>query len=408
MSLRKGFINTASNAVQRAAVLIVYLLAARGMPPEDFGVASSLITLAIAIGSLSSLSLGQTANRTLSRIQVPRLRSRMAVLIAQASLVMSIISTATFIFFSASLTHFVTGSSVDQTDLYTIALLVFSISLSSGLKGHIWAELRYLALFVSSAVSAAVLFLVYVILWYSEWSLPLLQAYAAMAVTEAAILGALVLIPLAKSQSLLTVPILRHLRPVIRFSSLSTLNGLITTPVNIIIVSMINASLGNDVAGRFNILMQIRNAIVFLPNGFASVILTLMSRARRPADLWRNAFLLSVMAGIASVPICIIANIWRPMESGTDYISLLVITSTTAMMIAFNTNIGQAFIALGRLWVGIVTNIIWSLTTLGLLAIVLMFETSGLEAVLMALLLAYLVHTVVQLLLIFSNTKRHK
>ena len=171
---------------------------------------------------------------------------------------------------------------------------------------------------------------------------------------------------------------------------------------------MITTSLGSDVVGRFNMLVQVRNAIVFLPNGFASVILTLMSRARGAADLWRNSLLLTAMAGLGSLPVGLVAYYWRPAGMQTEYIPLLFVTALTAMIIAMNTNIGQAFLALGRLWVGIAANVVWSLTTLGLVAIVLAFEASGLVAVMVAIMLAYLIHTAIQILLINRTTERAK
>lgn len=406
--LRKGMLSTLSNAVQRASVLIIYVIAARDMEAGKFGLDSSLVALAITIGSLSSLSLGQTANRTLSRLRVARLRVRMAVLIAQASLVTSSASTVFFLIFSTSLVDFVTGESVECSETATIAVAVFAISLGAGLRGHIWAEMRYSALLVSSIASAVTLFAVYGFSSALNSNLPLLQAYSAMVFTEAVILAAVVGVPLSRSLSLLTAPNWRQLRPVLRFSGLATLNGLIFTPVNILLISMITTSLGSDVVGRFNMLVQVRNAIVFLPNGFASVILTLMSRARGAADLWRNSLLLTAMAGLGSLPVGLVAYYWRPAGMQTEYIPLLFVTALTAMIIAMNTNIGQAFLALGRLWVGIAANVVWSLTTLGLVAIVLAFEASGLVAVMVAIMLAYLIHTAIQILLINRTTERAK
>jgi O-antigen/teichoic acid export membrane protein len=60
--MKNGMLSTLSNATQRVSVLAIYIIAARQMTAHDFGVSSSLVTIAITIGSLASMSLGHTAH----------------------------------------------------------------------------------------------------------------------------------------------------------------------------------------------------------------------------------------------------------------------------------------------------------------------------------------------------------
>jgi len=397
---KKGMLNTLGNAIQRVAVLLIYVIAGKGMDAGSFGVASSLIVLATTIGSLASLSLGHTANRTLSRVRLSRLRSKLAILIMQVSLLSSLVAVGAFVIFSESIVSLFSDEPIASADVVTIAIAVFSVSFGSSLKGHLWADMRYGVLLASSVVSAAVLFSAYGLFIVLDWPFPLLQAYAAMVVSELFILGLKVIIPLGTDSTLLSVPNWRCLRPVLRFSSIATLNGLSFTPVNLLLISMITAHLGSEVVGRFNILVQVRNAIVFLPNGFASVILSIMSSQRRATGLWRNSAILGVLAGLVALPVVILAYFGRPAGTGSEYMTLLVITALTGIIIALNTNIGQVFLALGKLWTGVMANSIWSIMTLGFVALVLFWGFGGLESVLLAIMLAYGFHTIVQLWLI--------
>ena len=171
---------------------------------------------------------------------------------------------------------------------------------------------------------------------------------------------------------------------------------------------MITASLGTEVVGRFNFLMQIRNAIVFIPQGFAAVLLTLMSRARRPSKLWLNSMLLGALAVSVSLPVGIIAYIWRPHDAINNYIQLLTLTGATGVVIALNINFGLVFVALGRLGIGIFANILLSAMILGFVAIALVSQNGGLATILIGILLAYFLHSFVQIALIFKYGKTVK
>jgi len=408
MILRNGTLNTISNATQRASVLLIYFVAARGMDAHSFGVASSLIVLAITIGSISSLSLGHTVNRTMSRLRVERLKQKAGIAIAQISILTSFATAFLFFAFSVVLVHFVTGETISTIDTLFIAVAIAAISIGSCMKGFLWAAMRYDILLVTSVASAAALLAGYAISTAVQSALPLLQAYVVMVCTEAVILIGAVVVPLARGGGGLTLPNWRVIRPIVRFSGLATLNGLVSTPINILLVSMITASLGTEVVGRFNFLMQIRNAIVFIPQGFAAVLLTLMSRARRPSKLWLNSMLLGALAVSVSLPVGIIAYIWRPHDAINNYIQLLTLTGATGVVIALNINFGLVFVALGRLGIGIFANILLSAMILGFVAIALVSQNGGLATILIGILLAYFLHSFVQIALIFKYGKTVK
>ena len=408
MILRNGTLNTISNATQRASVLLIYFVAARGMDAHSFGVASSLIVLAITIGSISSLSLGHTVNRTMSRLRVERLKQKAGIAIAQISILTSFATAFLFFAFSVVLVHFVTGETISTIDTLFIAVAIAAISIGSCMKGFLWAAMRYDILLVTSVASAAALLAGYAISTAVQSALPLLQAYVVMVCTEAVILIGGVVAPLGGGGGGLTLPNWRVIRPIVRFSGLATLNGLVSTPINILLVSMITASLGTEVVGRFNFLMQIRNAIVFIPQGFAAVLLTLMSRARRPSKLWLNSMLLGALAVSVSLPVGIIAYIWRPHDAINNYIQLLTLTGATGVVIALNINFGLVFVALGRLGIGIFANILLSAMILGFVAIALVSQNGGLATILIGILLAYFLHSFVQIALIFKYGKTVK
>lgn len=400
MLLRKGLASSLGNAGQRAAVLVLYLYSSREMEPNSFGVVTSLIALAVTIGSLASLSLGHTANRTLSRIKVLRLKSRISLLIAQLAFLASSVAALFFLAFANILSELVADASLSSEEKFSLAIAIFSISLSSCYKGHIWAEMRYELLLFSSLASSVALCVAYLTL--SRLSVPtaMLHSYTVMVAVEAMMLFYVVIKPLSTQIGLFCRPRLRELYPVLRFSGVSSLNGLLFTPVNLIVVALVTASLGSSAAGQFNLLVQLRNVIVFLPNSFSSVLLTLMARARSSVNLWHNSLLMASLASLVAAPVCIVAYVFSPADADEEYLSLLLITACTGVIIAFNGTIGQAFLALGRLWFGVFANAIWASATIIFVGVALLNSHRSLQDVLYAIVGGYVMHTVLQTIVI--------
>jgi O-antigen/teichoic acid export membrane protein len=404
--MKNGMLSTLSNATQRVSVLAIYIIAARQMTAHDFGVSSSLVTIAITIGSLASMSLGHTANRTLSRLRAPGLKQTMAIVLIQMAFVVSMLGVFFFAVVSAFMTKAVTGETASVGEIVSIAIIIFMLSFGTCIKGHIWADFRYNLLFASSVISSLVMFCGYFSFMFIGSSRALLHAYTMMALTEAILMSFCIVLPLWRTGALFALPRRKLILPVLRFSLLGSLNGLVITPLKLIMVAIVSNNIGTEAAGRYNVLTQIRNAITFVPSGFSTVILTIMSRARAPLGVLKRSLFLALLALFASVPISLLAYILRPQTHNEDYASLLYLTAVTAVIFAYNMSVSQVFVAMNKLTLAILSNGVMTVTAVFASMVASFLYEITLYDILVIILAAYLLQAVLQVGLVRRITSR--
>jgi O-antigen/teichoic acid export membrane protein len=85
---------------------------------------------------------------------------------------------------------------------------------------------------------------------------------------------------------------------------------------------------------------------------------------------------------------------------------ILIVLSVTAILISINSVIGQVIAGMGRMWIGLVVNIIWAITFL-LIAREFIDRGYGAMGLAKAMFIAYLLHTIIVTSLSFFFLKRN-
>jgi O-antigen/teichoic acid export membrane protein len=304
------------------------------------------------------------------------------------------------------MTKAVTGETASVGEIVSIAIIIFMLSFGTCIKGHIWADFRYNLLFASSVISSLVMFCGYFSFMFIGSSRALLHAYTMMALTEAILMSFCIVLPLWRTGALFALPRRKLILPVLRFSLLGSLNGLVITPLNLIMVAIVSNNIGTEAAGRYNVLTQIRNAITFVPSGFSTVILTIMSRARAPLGVLKRSLFLALLALFASVPISLLAYILRPQTHNEDYASLLYLTAVTAVIFAYNMSVSQVFVAMNKLTLAILSNGVMTVTAVFASMVASFLYEITLYDILVIILAAYLLQAVLQVGLVRRITSR--
>lgn len=400
MLMRNGVLSTASNAVQRISVLILYVYASGVTDGHEYGLATSLIAVCVAIGSLSSISLGQISNRTLSRLKNARTVKKMEAAIFQVSFLISAFVGGVFSLFGQLLIEVVVNETVERQAAYAVSIGLFSLSFSFCLKGYMHAKFKYLILVLSSIASTFLLLVSYAYFYYEGVVLSLLYAYVLMLVSELLVLLAFLIPGLLRNGYLFAVPNKRLVWPVVRLAWLSSLNGMIVMPVNVFLIGLLTTWHGAETAGKYNLLVQVRNAIVFIPNGFASVFLSLMAAKKEALSFFYSVKVMAVVSGIAAfcVLFCVFAS--GLMAAYEGYQEALVLTAFTAILMAVNINFGQFFIANNRPWIGIMANSIWAILAVALCWGSLSIIGSGIVGFLLSFMLAMAANVAIQFLFV--------
>ena len=187
-----------------------------------------------------------------------------------------------------------------------------------------------------------------------------------------------------------------------RFSLPAVLGGIVVSLSlwisNLFLVNHFNGF--NEVA-IYNAASQWQNVILFIPMAISQVSLPIFSNMK--TDILRlkklirynlviNFLICLFLAIIFSAFSTLIMNSYgRGFRDGT---SVVVILSIAAVLISTNMVIGQIIAGLGKMWTGFAINLIWACVFL-LLAYRFIENGKGAIGLAEALLIAYLVHTVI-------------
>jgi O-antigen/teichoic acid export membrane protein len=159
--------------------------------------------------------------------------------------------------------------------------------------------------------------------------------------------------------------------------------------------------------GAFNAANQWFSALLSLPQLFGNVALPLFSERLGAGDQHNSVklFLLSLKVNaLLSLPFVVIGSLASPIIMGSygasfkGYWPTLVVVLLTIAVLALDMPTGQVIEASGRMWLALASNLVWAAVFLGTTPALLRWGALGLAS---ARLIAYMVHVVVCLALLF-------
>ncbi|MDR1385790.1 MAG: oligosaccharide flippase family protein [Planctomycetaceae bacterium] len=190
-----------------------------------------------------------------------------------------------------------------------------------------------------------------------------------------------------------------------KFSIPAVLGGILVTPVFWLCYLMLTRSPnGFEEVAVLDAARQFQLMILFIPGTIAQVILPLLVQANSANQksqytktIKYNMLLNIVVALVVALPLMILSPYVMGFygEGFSDGTMTLCILAVTAIIIAANNVVGQIIASQGKMWVGFIFNLMWAVVLL-LGCYFAMLLNTGAFGVAVAMLIAYLLHTIWQ------------
>jgi len=273
--LKSGFSNAVAQGFYRAAILLaVAIYSSHSNNVAAFAVETSLMTMLVTMQSLGAAGLSQAANIFLSSAKSGAEYSANFLGILLLSVLLSF-TFSQLLWFDTLLISFNEQWMVVFLENKKILMLsVFALCQSAVFRGFLQSKFQYQQLAFTSIVAA-----VTILLCINDvvGELSLLESYVISVAVEFFFLVLFVLLAFGKSafQSAgREIPFLKLLR----FTIPAMLNGLFLMPVGVIVILLLSKFSSMQELASYNVGMQVRNAIVFIPVAFLPVLLTHFSK----------------------------------------------------------------------------------------------------------------------------------
>ena len=167
----------------------------------------------------------------------------------------------------------------------------------------------------------------------------------------------------------------------------------------------------NEVA-IFNAANQWVIALLFLPNIISKVSLPILSQIPDNKEVtFLNFLKISIglnflIVFLFSVPIILGSSFLMSFygDSFSGGATTLKLGAVSACLISINSSIGNVFLSKAKLWLGLSFNIVWALLMI-FLSYILSFNGFGATGLMLAILISYSVHTILQVFYIFKFLK---
>ncbi|MDC8105111.1 oligosaccharide flippase family protein [Chryseobacterium sp. PTM-20240506] len=200
----------------------------------------------------------------------------------------------------------------------------------------------------------------------------------------------------------------KEIKIIWNFSLPAILAGIMVGPViwicNNILVNQVN---GFKEMAIFDIANQWRNTVLFIPVALSQIALPMLTSSlddkRNYKLIFKKNIKLNLYISLFIVIILVIISpviVWFYGDKYNDAQVPMIIMFITTGFIAVNNVIGQLIASQGKMWLGLWVNFIWGISLLcGNYLLVMVFNL-GAVGISLAYLFSYLVHTLIQFLLI--------
>lgn len=403
-----GVMNAASLALPRVVLLLLYALASSNLYVSKFTELTTLITIVVTFQLFGSAGLSKASNRYYAAFHD---NSKKQSEYSSTILIMNILSSTliSVIFYFFCEWYFLNYISIVLSNALLIAssVGVFFSSLIGTARGFFYAAEKVKWIFVSTIFSSVALLALYFIFDYAQNNNALIYAYIIALIIETSVLF-MMLRSILKIEIFIKIST-NVLKEIIRFSIPALLSSMLVMPVNMALIALISKYGSLMDISIYNIAIQWRNIIVFIPNAFSALALSAMARNINNENVMKNKFhqhlFIVSTIGISCLIILILLK---------DYVSLyydssnfdrdifkvsFILSVIIGALMSVNSVIGQYISAQGRMIKGLVLNCIWSISVI--IGSIFLLENHlnrfpAVNLVLASMLISYALHTVIQ------------
>ena len=195
------------------------------------------------------------------------------------------------------------------------------------------------------------------------------------------------------------------LRLLYKFSLPAMLSSVLVTPTYWLIRSFLARSGGFEEVAAFEAADQWRTIILFLPTAISGIALPILSSlvGGDGTRYWRTFWLNLGLVGGISFVLALLISVFSPFimrfygaDYAGDHLTLVVLVASTVFS-SMATVVGASIQSRAKVWVGFGFNFLWALMIIGLSSLFLR-RGLGATGIAWAILIAYFVHTLLQLL----------
>lgn len=400
--LSNGAINTISLALPKLILLILYTHLSSELEINKFTELSTIISVVLTFQMFTNSGFSKASNRyyTLFRGDSKN-RSQYLFSILITNVFFSFIFS--IIFFLGSDWYF-NGYFSFEISKANVLLATASVFLSSVVgfsKGVIYALTRIKFLFIATLASACTMLLY---MFFSKGrENALLELYFTGVLVECVLLYAFVF---HRGLSVKLHSNWKIYKTIFSFSIPTIISSLLVTPVNMVLMAFISSSGSNHDVSLYNVLVQWRNIVVFVPNAFSVLALTSMTKSAENSknmldDFKKHFYLISGIGFFVAFWLCVFSEHVTHLYPSFDIDIFqygFVLSAIVGVLISVNSIVGQAISAKGKTIEGLILNSIWALVLLSTSYIFLntLHEIEIVFIVLISTIISYIIHTILQ------------
>lgn len=195
-----------------------------------------------------------------------------------------------------------------------------------------------------------------------------------------------------------------HFKILYTFSLPAALSSCMTAPVFFLVRAMLASHDGFEAVAIYEAADQWRTIVLFIPASIAQIVLPLLSSlSSKGADTYWKVLNINLVLNVTVATIVTlfvsICSPWIMRLYGSAYVSnylTLVLLISSTIFTSAATVVGAALQSRAKTWTGLCFNILWALLTIFLTHIFLN-KGLGANAISLAFLLSYMLHTLFQL-----------
>lgn len=266
--LKSGLLNSFSQGLYRVSILFLFFFYISSNPNNALD--TTIVILLITFQSMGAAGLSMAAITFISKNKEKYVYSKIILII---SFILSLIFSLIFLFsldviLSFILTEF---NYISNFDKIIFSLSVFVLCLTSTLKGFYYAFDNTKLIFLSSLVAVTSLFFGFFI------TNDLVYSYVLSSFFEFFVLLFVMFKFLKISEVMKSDIDFIKFNNIMKFILPSFLSSFFLMPINVIVIGIIGNFYNDKMVNLYNLGMQIRNAIIFLPSSFSPIILKFFS-----------------------------------------------------------------------------------------------------------------------------------
>ncbi len=388
--------------------LISFIIVARIIGKEDYGQLGIIRSTIAMFLMFSTLGMGMTASRyiALYRNTEPQYAYKIYKFSYQVTLIFALIISLVIISFSESISLHAFNNRLLEKPLIISTFVLFFMSITSIQSGALNGFENFKAIGINSTINGIIQLVLVVFAAYY------FNIYGVIGALGVSYIVLFIQLQISLKKNIQTLKNEQSesnekisLRSIfINFSLPAVLSGLVTVPTLWWAKTLLIKSNGFGEMAIYDVAEQWYYVILFIPGALSSIILPLLTNTTVEGTKGEYRSLIKVnlainiiITGILAIFVAIFSPfIYKMYGPGFNNIIPLIVLLVSAVICAGNNVLGQIIASKGKMWIGLIVNMIWGVWLVLFSTIFIDKMNLGAAGLAYAILASYLLHSVTQ------------